>query len=185
MARKKTTADKTPITIKATRRKLSDYKFDPANPRLDTPRGRQMLENSVSEFGPARSGVVDRDGVIRAGNHTAEQLYAAGIEDVIEIEATGKEWVVVKRTDMDTQTGKKYSIADNRSGELGTYDPDVLQNFDAEGIDLSTFWEGDELREMLGQVPDFQPVGIDEQGRLDQKKPIVCPNCGQEFVPNE
>ena len=42
------------------------------------------------------------------------------------------------------------------------------------------------LREMLlasDEVPDFQPVGIDEQGRLDQKKPVICPECGHEFTP--
>ena len=31
--------------------------------------------------------------------------------------------------------------------------------------------------------PDFQPVGIEEQGRLDQKKPVTCPECGHEFTP--
>jgi ParB-like chromosome segregation protein Spo0J len=34
-----------------------------------------------------------------------------------------------------------------------------------------------------GIVPDFQPVGIDEQGRLDQKARVTCPECGCEFVP--
>ena len=45
------------------------------------------------------------------------------------------------------------------------------------------------LQEVLSQlgadagiVPDFQPVGIEEQGRLDQKKPVVCPACGHEFT---
>ena len=33
------------------------------------------------------------------------------------------------------------------------------------------------------ETPDFHPVGIDEQGRLDQKKPVTCPECGAEFVP--
>ena len=32
-------------------------------------------------------------------------------------------------------------------------------------------------------IPDFEPVGIDEQGRLDQKKPVICPECGHEFTP--
>lgn len=32
-------------------------------------------------------------------------------------------------------------------------------------------------------VPDFAPVGEDEQGRLDQKAPVTCPECGHEFVP--
>ena len=31
--------------------------------------------------------------------------------------------------------------------------------------------------------PDFEPVGIDEQGRLDQKATVKCPECGHEFIP--
>lgn len=31
--------------------------------------------------------------------------------------------------------------------------------------------------------PDFQPVSIDEQSRLDEKKKVVCPDCGCEFAP--
>lgn len=30
---------------------------------------------------------------------------------------------------------------------------------------------------------DFQPTGADEQGRLDQKNPVKCPQCGHEWVP--
>jgi hypothetical protein len=26
-------------------------------------------------------------------------------------------------------------------------------------------------------------VGIDEQGRLDEKQPLKCPNCGHTWVP--
>lgn len=29
--------------------------------------------------------------------------------------------------------------------------------------------------------PDFQPVGVEEQGRLDEKQKHVCPECGCEF----
>lgn len=31
--------------------------------------------------------------------------------------------------------------------------------------------------------PDFQPVGVEQQGRLDEKAKVKCPHCGQEFVP--
>ena len=31
--------------------------------------------------------------------------------------------------------------------------------------------------------PDFEPVGIDEQGRLDEKAKVTCPECGHEFTP--
>ena len=29
--------------------------------------------------------------------------------------------------------------------------------------------------------PDFQPVGIEEQGKLDEKQKHTCPECGCEF----
>lgn len=39
-----------------------------------------------------------------------------------------------------------------------------------------------ELAEREGIVsPDFQPVGIDEQGRLDEKAKVTCPECGHVF----
>jgi len=31
--------------------------------------------------------------------------------------------------------------------------------------------------------PDFQPVGVEEQGRLDEKAKVSCPECGHEFAP--
>jgi ParB-like chromosome segregation protein Spo0J len=41
-----------------------------------------------------------------------------------------------------------------------------------------------ELAEGAGVTPpNFEPVGIDEQGRLDEKEKICCPECGHEFTP--
>ena len=31
--------------------------------------------------------------------------------------------------------------------------------------------------------PDFEPVGADEQSRLDEKKQVTCPECGRSFRP--
>lgn len=47
------------------------------------------------------------------------------------------------------------------------------------------------LQAMLDQLgqdagiapPAFEPVGIDEQGRLDQKAQVTCPACGHSFEP--
>jgi len=144
--------------IRATRRKLSDYKFDPRNPNAGSERGEHMIASSVSEFGAARSGVADKDGVIRAGNHTAEQLAAAGIEDVIEVETTGKEWVVVKRADMDEKTGRKYSVVDNRAPQFNEWDADVLMELTGES-DLSDYFFEDELNELLAEIEADDPPG--------------------------
>lgn len=32
-------------------------------------------------------------------------------------------------------------------------------------------------------MPNFEPVGPDEQGRLDEKAKVKCPECGHEFTP--
>lgn len=35
----------------------------------------------------------------------------------------------------------------------------------------------------LGPMPDFQPVSVSDQPRLDQKKQVECPACGHTFEP--
>jgi len=47
------------------------------------------------------------------------------------------------------------------------------------------------VQQLLAQIgeregivpPAFAPVGVDEQGRLDEKATVTCPECGYEFVP--
>lgn len=50
---------------------------------------------------------------------------------------------------------------------------------------LSIEWE--EIRLPVGDLimvtPDFEPVGIEDQGRLDEKAKVKCPECGHEFSP--
>jgi len=57
----------------------------------------------------------------------------------------------------------------------------VLAALADDGVDLSQFWFEDELASVLNVVPDFDPVGIDEQGKLDEKAVTTCPECGHVF----
>jgi hypothetical protein len=44
--------------------------------------------------------------------------------------------------------------------------------------------DGDALDGLLQQASaNFLPVGIEEQGRLDEKAKCTCPKCGHEFTP--
>lgn len=101
--------------------KLTDYKPLTRNPNKGTQRGTGILEQSVRELGAGRSILVDKNGVILAGNHAQEAFVNAGIDDVIEVETDGKKIVVVKRTDLDADSsaGKKMAIMDNRTSEQG------------------------------------------------------------------
>jgi hypothetical protein len=82
------------------------------------------------------------------------------------------------------QQKAKLALYDNRAAELADgWDADVLKLLQGDGVNLNDLWNENELAEVLSIVPDFQPVGEDEQGRLDQKSPVTCPKCGHEFVP--
>jgi ParB family chromosome partitioning protein len=50
-----------------------------------------------------------------------------------------------------------------------------------EDFDLSLIgFDVGELTEIMFK-PDFEPGSEDDQGRLDQKTPTTCPECGHEF----
>lgn len=68
---------------------------------------------------------------------------------------------------------------------LGMWDEQGLQRVLADAPDA-----GDLLASLssadvgaLLRGPDFAPVAAEEQPRLDQKKALTCPHCGEEFRP--
>jgi hypothetical protein len=104
------------------------------------------------------------------------------------IETDGTELVVVQRRDLDLLTDKaarELAYADNRIAQLDLdWDTEALLADQQAGLDLTGVGFSDvELLELLNQSPDFAPVGIEEQGRLDQKAQCTCPNCGEVFTP--
>jgi ParB-like chromosome segregation protein Spo0J len=74
------------------------------------------------------------------------------------------------------------------SSQYGRMTEESLDEFLAEN-DLSFLELADELE--LPSIDDayfkdpseFSAAGEDEQGRLDQKKPVKCPECGHQFIP--
>lgn len=85
--------------------------------------------------------------------------------------------------------------ADQEAYILSTFDPvGALAGTDAALLAdvLADVQTGDaavqallsKLAEDVGIIPpDFAPVGVDEQGRLDERAKVTCPECGCEFVP--
>ena len=72
-------------------------------------------------------------------------------------------------------------IADNKLALNAGWDEELLavefSDLLSEGFDLELtgFAPGET------STPDFAPGTEEDQGRLDQKKPVTCPNCGHEF----
>lgn len=95
--------------------------------------------------------------------------------------------MIVVRTDIpnaESARARRLSVAANQIQKVD-YGPDwvLLKEWGEDDGDIKKLFSESEWKEGVGDVPNFQPVGIDEQGRLDQKKPVVCPECGHEFVP--
>ena len=162
---------------------LADLTPDPANARKHNPRNVGMIRDALGEVGAARSIVIDEAGVVLAGNATVEAAADAGMSRVQVVDADGETIIAVRRTGLTPEQKARLALYDNRTAELADWDADVLKRLQGEGVDLSKLWDEAGLLEVLKQVPDFAPVGEDEQGRLDQKAPVTCPECGHEFVP--
>lgn len=99
---------------------------DPDNPRRRTERGERTLGTSLERFGAARSVVIDKDGVVRAGNGTLQAAIQAGVKKVRVVEGRADELVAVRRSDWSEEQAQMYSVMDNRSAELAEWDYPVL-----------------------------------------------------------
>lgn len=135
-------------------------KLDSDNANLGTRRGREILEQSLREFGAGRSILVDKNGVVIAGNKTLSAAQELGLP-VRVVTTDGEELVVVQREDLDLSDGDKarrLAYADNRSSQLGL-DWDAAQivaDLEAD-VDLSGLWSDDEIAELIASVITKEP----------------------------
>ena len=147
--------------------KLKDLLPDGKNANRGTERGQQMVENSLRQFGAGRSILIDKNGRIIAGNKTAENAGAVGIEGVIFLQTDGTKLVAVQRTDLDLEK-------DKRAGQVSlNWDTDVLKELD---VDLKQFWTTNEL-EALFPADDEEKKklkGLDQGDDLRYQIVIDC-----------
>lgn len=137
-----------PTGSAATVKKISDLTPDARNANKGSLRGNAVIADSLRRYGARRSILLDRHGAIIAGNKTAENAGAIGMEDVLVIQTTGDRLVAVQRMDLDLDSpaARELAIADNRASEVSlSWDLDVLQGLVAEGgVDLAPFWTAGE-----------------------------------------
>lgn len=79
-----------------------------------------------------------------------------------------------------TMTGGDFTAYDIAKLWNGEYIGQLRQLAEQDALPVSV--SAEDLGSLLF-VPDFEPVGIDEQGKLDEKKKVICPECGHEFTP--
>lgn len=142
--------------------KETKIKYDDHNYRNHDERNLRLIEKSLKECGAGRSIVADADGVIIGGNATYKTAQKLNIPTKI-IETDGNTLVILKRTDLKTNSKKRKKLAllDNSTGDKAIYDLD----------NLSADFQLEELPE-LG-LEDLKPIGNDGEENFLTEDPEI------------
>ena len=150
--------------------KLSQIKPNPTNPRKIGKVEMERLVKSLQDFPEMlelREIIVDENNTILGGNMRYRALKQIGEKECVAKIVTG----------LTVDQKREFIIKDNSN--FGSYDMDALANLWSDlpladwGVDIPADW---------GAPPNFEPGTEEDQGRLDEKKPITCPECGHVFT---
>ncbi len=135
-----------------------------------------QIAASVKEFGFTNPVLIDEEGGIIAGHGRVLAARKLSMDEVPTISLEGL-----------TKTQRQaYVIADNKLALNAGWDEELLSlelgdlNEQEFSMELLGF-DANELNLAMGIGADFMPGTEDDQGRLDELAPIVCPSCGHEF----
>lgn len=134
-----------------------------------------QIAGSIKEFGFTNPILIDEENGIIAGHGRVKAAGLLKLPDVPTITLAG----------LTKGQRKAYIIADNKLALNAGWDSQLLtlelQELKSLDFDLGlTGFSASELESFF--VPDFEPVNENEQGKLDEKKPMTCPDCGHEFT---
>ena len=159
---------------------IDNLEADPQNARRgDIP----AIRRSLNVFGQRKPIVVKRTGVDADGMPTG--IVIAGNHTFMAARELGWSHVAAVFVDDDASTAKAYALADNRTGELATWNDEqlaeTLRELSTEAvIDMSALgWTDTELSKLIDD--QFEPDDLGEAARLDQRQPNLCPSCGFEW----
>ena len=124
------------------------------NPRINDYAVKKVME-SIKEYGFTNPIIVDADMVIIAGHTRREASILAGLEQVPYIVAD----------DLTPEQVKAYRIADNKLGELATWDEDMLRE------ELWGLQEADFSLEVMGFTEMDLKDLFEEKPEPKEKKP--------------
>lgn len=146
------------------------------NPKKHPPGQIERIRRSIEEFGFTIPILVDDGGEIIAGHGRLEAAEEIGMESV----------AVIHREDLSDEQAKALRIADNKVAESDWDEQalaDELADIDEFDLDneISGFAEA-EFEDLI-TVPEFEPVGEEDQPDLDETNSIECPDCGHEWNP--
>ena len=150
-------------TLEIKRVPLDSLHLDPANARAHGERNLEAIKGSLARFGLQKPIVVDRQGMIRAGNGAYEAAKALGWETIQVVE-----------TDLEGLEATAYAIADNRTSDLSEFDEPslakLLDELRAEDALAGVGFDESEIDELLAGLAEEPDPGL----------PVVLRHGGDE-----
>lgn len=106
------------MSLTIERVEVASLKTDPNNLRVRSARNLEAITVSLAKYGQQKPIVVDRDGIVRAGNGTLEAARALGWQhiDVVYTQLSGSD-------------AAAFALADNRSAQLAEWDVEALADW--------------------------------------------------------
>lgn len=163
--------------------KLSDLKAAGYNPRRISDEALKGLGYSLKEFGDL-SGIVfnTRTGNLVAGHQRVKALQAQYGDLAIAkgyIHANGDRFAV-RLVDWPKEKEQAANVAANSPTIQGEFTEDLQTLLNSIQVDLPEVFAELNFEDLK---INLNPVGIEEQGKLDERAKITCPKCGYEFTP--
>lgn len=150
---------------------VSDLKPAPYNPRALTEEEFAQLKKSLEQFGFVEPLVVN-------GAPSRFNIVVGGHQRLNVAKALGFAKVPVFYVNLSEAEEQNLNLRLNKN--TGHWDWDELANFDFDLLTTVGFTQ-DELEKNLNL--EFGPASLEEQGKLDKKEDVICPNCSHAFKP--
>lgn len=145
------------------------------NHRRHPDQQKAVVAASIRELGFVRSVIVNqRTGKIIDGHERVSQAVAQGIEEID-----------VEYVDLSEEEERKALLVLDASSELATVDSqsldDLLRHVQTGEEAIVSLMESMAIDAGLVS-PEFEPATAEEQGKLDEKSSVTCPQCGCSFA---
>jgi len=131
---------------------------------------------AIREFGFRVPVVAKSDGTVVDGHLRLKAAKKLGLTEV----------PVVLADDMTDLQIKAFRLSVNKMAEFAEWDDELLAlelgELHAADFDMALLgFDASELSIKMGMGADFTPGTEEDQGKLDEKSPTICPACGHEF----
>ena len=138
----------------------------------------QQIAGSIQEFGFCNPVLIDAVNGIIAGHGRVMAAQLLKLESV----------PCLRLSHLTDAQKRAYVLADNRIALSSGWDEAMLANelsdLHADEFDMALLgFDAAELDRLMDIVPDFEPGTEDDQGRLDEKAKVTCPECQHQFTP--